>query len=66
MLGEIVEVFIYSALYVFILTVGAKIIFAAFSLEFEKRIAPNGSIGLSIIISSFFIGVALIFIALAR
>ncbi len=66
MLGNLVEIFVYSSVYVLIVILGMKVIGASISADFEKRIIQEGAIGLSIIISSFFIGVAIIFFSVAR
>ncbi|MCX7856589.1 MAG: hypothetical protein N2513_01185 [Deltaproteobacteria bacterium] len=61
MLGNLLEVFVYSVIYVLILVLGTKVVGAVFSPDFEKKIVESGNLGLSIVIASFFIGVALIF-----
>lgn len=66
MFGNLVKIFIYSAVYVVILIIGTKVIGAVISPDFEKRIIQNGSIALSIILSAFFIGVAIIFSSIVR
>lgn len=66
MVSRLFEMFVYSVMYVFVITIGTKIIGALISPDFEKRIVEGGSFALGLIISSFFIGVALIFSSIAR
>jgi|YelNatPaOPRAMG01_1025707.scaffolds.fasta_scaffold06062_11 hypothetical protein len=66
MLRNIFDIFVYSALYVFILVLGTKVIGTVFSPDFERRISQNGNIGLSILLSSFFIAMAIVFSSVIR
>lgn len=60
MFGNVVEMFVYSAVYMVIALVCLKIVGSIFSGDFEKKIADDGNIGLSIICACIFIGVALL------
>jgi hypothetical protein len=66
MLGNMVEMFVYSAIYMVIALVALKIVGSIFSADFEKKIADEGNMGLSIICASIFIGIALLFSSILR
>jgi hypothetical protein len=63
--GNIIEMFIYASVYLLIAIVAAKIVAAAFSSDFERRITEN-SIGFSLILAAIFIGMALILSTVIR
>jgi ABC-type transport system involved in multi-copper enzyme maturation permease subunit len=60
-LGNIIEMFVYSAVYMIIVLVGAT-----FSTDFEKKISEEGHIGLSLICACVFIGFAILLSSLVR
>lgn len=60
MFGKLFEIFIYSACYFIILTLGTKIFGSMISPEFEKRILEGGGFVTGIMISSIIIGLSLI------
>lgn len=59
-LSNIIEIFIYSAVYVIIVMISLKIIGSTFSTDFEKKIV-EGNMGLALIGASLFIGFAILF-----
>jgi len=64
--GNIIEIFVFSAVYMIIVLVSLKIVGATFSTDFEKKIADEGNIGLSIICACIFIGFAILLSNLVR
>jgi len=60
LLGNIVEIFVYSAVYMIIVLVSVKIVGAIFSTDFEKKISEEGNVGLSLICACIFIGFAIL------
>ena len=59
-LGNITEMFVYSAVYMIIALISIKIIGSMFSTEFEKKISEEGNVGLSVICACIFIGLAIL------
>ncbi|MDD5007991.1 MAG: hypothetical protein PHU49_07195 [Syntrophorhabdaceae bacterium] len=59
-LGNIIEMCVYSTVYMIIVLVMLKIVGATFSTEFEKKISEEGNIGLAIICACLFIGIAIL------
>ncbi len=66
MLGTIIEMFVYSAIFMIIVLVSVKIVGSVFSTDFEKKIAEEGNVGLAIVCGSMFIGLALLLSSIAR
>jgi hypothetical protein len=66
LLGNIVEMFVYSAVYMIIALVSVKIVGAIFSTDFEKKISEEGNIGLSLICACIFIGLAVLLATIVR
>ncbi|MCX5812060.1 MAG: hypothetical protein NT178_05885 [Proteobacteria bacterium] len=66
LLGNIVEMFVYSAVYMIIVLVSVKIVGAIFSTDFEKKISEEGNIGLSLICACIFIGLAILLSTIVR
>ncbi len=66
MLGNVIEMFVYSAVYMIIVLVSIKIVGAMFSTDFERKVADEGNIGLAIICASVFVGVALLLSSVVR
>ncbi|HBE45019.1 MAG TPA: hypothetical protein DDW17_06105 [Deltaproteobacteria bacterium] len=58
--SNIIEIFVYSAVYVIIVMVSLKIIGSTFSTDFEKKIVNEGNVGLALIGASLFIGLAIL------
>lgn len=65
-IGNITEIFVYSAVYMIIVLVSLKIVGATFSTDFEKKISDESNIGLSLICASVFIGLAILIASLVR
>lgn len=65
-LTNIIEIFVYSAVYVIIVMVAVKIIGSTFSPDFEKKIVHEGNIGLALIGASLFIGLAILLSSVLR
>ena len=59
-LGNIIEMCVYSTVYMIIVLVVLKIVGATFSTEFEKKISEDGNTGLAIICACLFIGIAIL------
>jgi len=59
-LGNIIEMCVYSTVYMIIVLVVLKIVGATFSTEFEKKISEEGNTGLAIICACLFIGIAIL------
>jgi uncharacterized membrane protein YjfL (UPF0719 family) len=66
LLGNVVEMFVYSAVYMIIVLVSVKIVGAIFSTDFEKKISEEGNIGLSLICACIFIGLAILLSTIVR
>jgi uncharacterized membrane protein YjfL (UPF0719 family) len=65
-IGNIIEMCVYSTVYMIIVLVVLKIIGATFSTEFEKKISEDGNTGLAIICACLFIGIAILLSAVVR
>jgi uncharacterized membrane protein YjfL (UPF0719 family) len=59
-LGNVIEMFVYSAVYMIIVLVSVKIIGAVFTTDFEKKISEENNIALSIICACILIGFAIV------
>jgi hypothetical protein len=66
LLGNIVEMFVYSAVYMIIALVSVKIIGAIFSTDFDKKISEEGNTGLALICACIFIGLAILLSTIVR
>jgi hypothetical protein len=60
LLGNILEMFVYSAVYLIIAIVSLKIIGASFFADFDSKVAGDNSLGPSLICAAVFIGLALL------
>lgn len=60
MLGNILEMFVYSAVYLIISIVSLKIIGASFFADFDKKIAEENSLSVSLICAAILVGLALL------
>jgi hypothetical protein len=58
--GNIIEMCVYSAVYMIIVLVLLKIVGATFSTDFERKISEEGNIGLAIICACLFMGLAIL------
>ncbi|MCX5804740.1 MAG: hypothetical protein NT010_01550 [Proteobacteria bacterium] len=66
LLGNITEMFVYSAVYMIIVLVSVKIVGAIFSTDFEKKISEEGNVGLSLICACIFVGLAILLSTIVR
>jgi hypothetical protein len=66
MLGNVIEMFVYSAVYMIIVLVAVKIVGSVFSADFERKVSEEGNIGLSIICACMFIGMAILLSSIIR
>jgi hypothetical protein len=66
LLGNITEMFVYSAVYMIIVLVSVKIVGAVFSTDFEKKISEEGNVGLSLICACIFVGLAILLSTIVR
>lgn len=62
-LGNIIEMFVYSAAYILIALVAFKIVGATLASDFEKKISEDGNLALSVISAGLFVGLALLLAA---
>lgn len=65
-ISNIIEMFVYSAAYIVIMLISLKIVGATICSDFEKKIADDGNVGLSIICACLFIGIAIVISAIFR
>jgi hypothetical protein len=65
-LGNIVEIFVYSAVYMIIVLVALKIVGSTFSTDFERKVSEEGNVGLSLICAALCIAFALILASIIR
>jgi hypothetical protein len=65
-LGNIIEMFVYSAVFIIIILISLKIVGSTFSTDFEKKISEEGNIGLSLICAAMFIAVGLLMASIVR
>lgn len=65
-LGNIVEMLVYSAVYMIIALVALKVVGAVFASDFEKRIAEENNVALSIICACVLLGIAILVASVLR
>jgi len=65
-LSNVIEMFVYSAIYIIIALVSLKIFGATFTSEFEKKVSDDGNISLSIICAGILIGLSLLLASVIR
>lgn len=66
LLGNILEMFVYAAVYLIISIVSLKIIGASFFVDFDRKIAEENSPSLSLLCAALFIGLALLLSSVIR
>jgi len=66
LVGNVIEMFVYSAVYMIIVLVAVKIVGSVFSSDFEKKISDDGNIALAIVCGCVFIGTALLLSSIIR
>lgn len=65
-LSNVIEMFVYSAIYIIIALVSVKIVGSTFTSEFEKKISDDGNLPLSIICAGLLIGLSLLLASIIR
>jgi uncharacterized membrane protein YjfL (UPF0719 family) len=65
-LGTVVEMFVYSAVYMVIMLLCLKTVGALFTTDFEKKISEEANTGLAIICGALFIGIAILLSVVVR
>lgn len=65
-LSNVVEMFVYSAIYLIIALVSVKIFGSTFTAQFEKKISDEGNMPLSIICAGLLIGLSLLLASILR
>lgn len=66
LLGNVSEMFIYSAIYMIIVLVSVKVVGSVFSADFEKKISDEGNIGLAVLCAGLFLGLAVLLSSIVR
>ena len=66
LVGNVIEMFVYSAVYMIIVLVAVKIVGSVFSTDFERKISDEGNIALAIICGCIFIGTAVLLASVIR
>jgi uncharacterized membrane protein YjfL (UPF0719 family) len=66
MLNNVIEMFVYSAIYIVIALVSLKIFGAALTSEFEKKISDDSNVSLSVICAGLLIGLSLLLASVVR
>jgi uncharacterized membrane protein YjfL (UPF0719 family) len=66
MLNNVIEMFVYSAIYIVIALVSIKIFGAALTSEFEKKISDDSNLSLSVICAGLLIGLSLLLASAIR
>jgi hypothetical protein len=66
LVSNVIEMFVYSAVYMIIVLVAVKIAGSVFSTDFERKISDEGNIGLAIICGCIFIGTAVLLASIIR
>jgi len=65
-LSTVIEMFVYSAIYIIIALVTLKVVGATFTTEFEKKISDEGNLPLSIICAGLLISLSLLLASIIR
>ncbi|MBP1747263.1 MAG: hypothetical protein H6Q54_1878 [Deltaproteobacteria bacterium] len=65
-LSNVIEMFVYSAIYIIIALVSLKIFGATFTSEFEKKISEDANLPLSIMCAGLLIGLSLLLASIIR
>ncbi len=64
--GNIIEIFVYSAVYMIIALIAIKVIGAVFSSDFEKKISEENNIALALVCACVFIGLGIVITAILK
>jgi uncharacterized membrane protein YjfL (UPF0719 family) len=65
-LSNVIEMFVYSAIFIIIALVSLKVFGATLTSEFEKKISDEGNMALSIICAGLLIGLSLLLASIIR
>ncbi len=65
-LGNVVEMFVYSAVYMIIALISLKIVGATFTPDFERKVSEENNIGLAVVCAAVFIGLGLVLSSVVR
>jgi len=65
-LSNIIEMFVYSAVYIIIVLIMLKVFGATFTSDFEKKISEDGNMALSILCAGLLIGLSLLLASIIR
>ena len=65
-LSNIIEMFVYSAIFIIIALVSIKVFGATLTAEFEKKISEEGNLAISIICAGLLIGLSLLLASIIR
>jgi uncharacterized membrane protein YjfL (UPF0719 family) len=65
-LGNVLEMFVYAAVYVVIALVAMKVVGTMFTPDFEKKITEGGNVALAIVCAALIMGVAFLLSSIAR
>lgn len=65
-LSTVIEMFVYSAVYMIIALIALKVFGATFCSEFEKKISDEGNTPLSIVSAGLLIGLSLLLASVIR
>lgn len=66
LIESVIDMLVYSAVYIVVALVSLKIVCATITADFEKKVSEDGNIGLSIICASIFLGLAILLSMLVR
>jgi hypothetical protein len=64
--GNVIEMFVYSTIYLLIAMISLKIIGAAITSDFEKKIGDEANLALALIGAGMFVGLALLLSSIVR
>lgn len=65
-LSNVIEMFVYSAIFLIIALVSMKVFGAALTSEFEKKISDDGNMALSIVCAGLLIGLSMLLASIIR
>jgi uncharacterized membrane protein YjfL (UPF0719 family) len=66
LIESVIDMLVYSAVYIVVALVSLKIVGATITADFEKKVSEDGNVGLSIICASIFLGLAILLSMLVR
>jgi uncharacterized membrane protein YjfL (UPF0719 family) len=66
LIDSVIDMLVYSAVYIVVALVSLKIVGATITADFEKKVSEDGNVGLSIICASIFLGLAILLSMLVR